>query len=107
MFEKLLGGAYVKAAMAELVKSDRGDDADSAKLSELPFGRSFRGMCDLQTNKIVITFGIFISNIPVVGLDLIVIELIHLGGEYVSLFNWIPRQKEESLSFAKNHMNDM
>ncbi|KAL0806042.1 hypothetical protein Bca101_098533 [Brassica carinata] len=42
VFEKLLGGAYVKAAMAELVKSDRGDDADSAKLSELLFGRSFR-----------------------------------------------------------------
>lgn len=99
MFEKLLGGAYVKAAMAELVKSDRGDDGDSAKLSELLFGRSFRGMFDIQTKKIVITFGIFISNIPVVGL--IVIELIHLGGEYVSLFNWIPRQKEESLSFAK------
>jgi hypothetical protein len=47
VFEKLLGGSYVKAAMAELVKSDRGDDADSAKLSELLFGRSFRGMCDL------------------------------------------------------------
>lgn len=47
VFEKLLGGAYVKAAMAELMKSDRGDDADSAKLSELLFGRSFRGMCDL------------------------------------------------------------
>ncbi|AEE36305.1 Major facilitator superfamily protein [Arabidopsis thaliana] len=43
VFEKLLGGSYVKAAMAELVKSDRGDDADSAKLSELLFGRSFRG----------------------------------------------------------------
>uniref|UniRef100_M4CH51 Major facilitator superfamily (MFS) profile domain-containing protein n=1 Tax=Brassica campestris TaxID=3711 RepID=M4CH51_BRACM len=42
VFEKLLGGAYVKAAMAELVKSDRGDDGDSAKLSELLFGRSFR-----------------------------------------------------------------
>jgi MFS family permease len=42
VFEKLLGGSYVKAAMAELVKSDRGDDADSAKLSELLFGRSFR-----------------------------------------------------------------
>ncbi|CAH2068028.1 unnamed protein product, partial [Thlaspi arvense] len=42
VFEKLLGGAYVKAAMAELTRSDRGDDADSAKLSELLFGRSFR-----------------------------------------------------------------
>ncbi|CAH8258851.1 unnamed protein product [Arabidopsis lyrata] len=42
VFEKLLGGSYVKASMAELMKSDRGDDADSAKLSELLFGRSFR-----------------------------------------------------------------
>jgi len=46
VFEKLLGGSYVKAAMAELVKSDRGDDADSAKLSELLFGRSFRVVWD-------------------------------------------------------------
>ncbi|XP_057969716.1 probable plastidic glucose transporter 2 isoform X3 [Malania oleifera] len=41
-FEKLIGGWYVKSAMAELYKSDRGDDADTVKLSELFYGRHFR-----------------------------------------------------------------
>ncbi|WRX28004.1 Major facilitator [Theobroma cacao] len=38
-FEKLLGGPYVKGAMAELSKSDRGDEADTVRFSELLYGR--------------------------------------------------------------------
>lgn len=41
-FEKLLGGSHVKVAMAELSKSDKGDDTDTVKLSELFYGRHFR-----------------------------------------------------------------
>ncbi|PQP95773.1 putative plastidic glucose transporter 2 isoform X1 [Prunus yedoensis var. nudiflora] len=41
-FERLLGGSHVKTAMAELAKSDRGDDTDSVRLSELLYGRHFR-----------------------------------------------------------------
>ncbi|XP_062148174.1 probable plastidic glucose transporter 2 isoform X1 [Alnus glutinosa] len=41
-FEKLLGGSHVKFAMAELSKSDRGDDTDTVRLSELLYGRHFR-----------------------------------------------------------------
>lgn len=41
-FEKLLGGSHVKFAMAELSKSDRGDDTDSVRLSELLYGRHYR-----------------------------------------------------------------
>ncbi|MFQ6623867.1 hypothetical protein Gotur_004445 [Gossypium turneri] len=37
-FEKLLGGPYVKGAMAELSKSERGGEAETVKLSELLFG---------------------------------------------------------------------
>ncbi|XP_038999821.1 probable plastidic glucose transporter 3 isoform X2 [Hibiscus syriacus] len=37
-YEKLLGGPYVKSAMAELSKSDRGEDADTFKFSELLYG---------------------------------------------------------------------
>ncbi|OUZ99988.1 Sugar/inositol transporter [Macleaya cordata] len=38
-FEKLLGGLHVKSAMAELSKSDRGDEPDTVKFSELLSGR--------------------------------------------------------------------
>lgn len=41
-FEKLLGGSHVKFAMAELSKSDKGDDTDTVGLSELLYGRHFR-----------------------------------------------------------------
>ncbi|XVF24964.1 hypothetical protein REPUB_Repub13aG0172700 [Reevesia pubescens] len=41
-FEKLLGGPYVKGAMAELSKSDKGDEADTVKFSELLYGRHRR-----------------------------------------------------------------
>ncbi|KAI4329237.1 hypothetical protein L6164_021524 [Bauhinia variegata] len=41
-FEKLLGGIHVKPAMAELSKSDRGDDSDTVKVSELLYGRHFK-----------------------------------------------------------------
>lgn len=47
-FEKLLGGADVKYAYAELSKSDKGDDAGAVKLSELLHGRHFKG--DVQCN---------------------------------------------------------
>ena len=45
-FEKLLGGSHVKFAMAELSKSDKGDDTDTVGLSELLYGRHFRGRYD-------------------------------------------------------------
>ncbi|XP_056167154.1 probable plastidic glucose transporter 3 isoform X2 [Syzygium oleosum] len=41
-FEKILGGLYVKSAMAELSKADRGDEVEPVKLSELLYGRYFR-----------------------------------------------------------------
>ncbi|XP_022732139.1 probable plastidic glucose transporter 2 isoform X2 [Durio zibethinus] len=41
-FERLLGGSPVKYAMVELSKLDRGDEADTVKLSELLYGRHFR-----------------------------------------------------------------
>lgn len=41
-FEKLLGASHVKSAMAELSKSDRGDETDNMKFSELLYGRHFR-----------------------------------------------------------------
>ncbi|KAE8659522.1 putative plastidic glucose transporter 2 [Hibiscus syriacus] len=39
VFEKLLGGPHVKVAMAELSKSERGDESDTVKLSKLLCGR--------------------------------------------------------------------
>ncbi|KAL5708450.1 hypothetical protein ACHQM5_019242 [Ranunculus cassubicifolius] len=41
-FERLLGVSHVKSAIAELSKSDRGDEMETVKLSELLFGRHFR-----------------------------------------------------------------
>lgn len=41
-FEKLLGVSHVKSAMAELYKSERGDDADTVKFSDLLYGHHFR-----------------------------------------------------------------
>ncbi|KAI3912826.1 hypothetical protein MKW92_034125, partial [Papaver armeniacum] len=41
-FEKLLGGLHVKSAMADLSKSDRVDEPDTVKFSELFYGRHFR-----------------------------------------------------------------
>lgn len=41
-FERLLGASHVKSAVAELSKSDRGDDSDSITISELLHGRHFR-----------------------------------------------------------------
>ncbi|KAK4761104.1 hypothetical protein SAY87_005997 [Trapa incisa] len=41
-FEKLLGALYVKSAMADLSKGDRGDVADTVKLTELLHGRYCR-----------------------------------------------------------------
>ena len=42
-FQKLLGEANVRAAMAELLKSDRGDENDNVGISELVYGRHSRG----------------------------------------------------------------
>ncbi|CAL9134327.1 unnamed protein product [Musa textilis] len=41
-FERLLGGPHVKLAMAELSRSERGDEGESIKYSELFYGRHFR-----------------------------------------------------------------
>ncbi|CAA3033416.1 probable plastidic glucose transporter 2 isoform X1 [Olea europaea subsp. europaea] len=41
-FQKLLGGLHVKDAMAELSKTDRGDENDSVKIAELLYGRHSR-----------------------------------------------------------------
>lgn len=41
-FERLLGGPHVKSALAELSRSDKGDDAEGVKYSELLYGRHFR-----------------------------------------------------------------
>nr|XP_004302890.2 PREDICTED: probable plastidic glucose transporter 3 [Fragaria vesca subsp. vesca] len=41
-FEKLLGGPHVKFAMAELSKSERGDEVETVKFSELVYGRHFK-----------------------------------------------------------------
>nr|XP_043628611.1 probable plastidic glucose transporter 2 [Erigeron canadensis]XP_043628613.1 probable plastidic glucose transporter 2 [Erigeron canadensis] len=38
-FQKLLGSANVRSAMAELLKSDRGDESDTVTISELIYGR--------------------------------------------------------------------
>ena len=43
-FEKLLGGSHFKSAINELSKSDRGDEVDTVKFSELLCGRHFKGM---------------------------------------------------------------
>ncbi|CAH1422606.1 unnamed protein product [Lactuca virosa] len=41
-FGRLLGGLHVKSSMAELSKTDRGDEVELVKLSELFYGRHFR-----------------------------------------------------------------
>ncbi|KAL4563928.1 hypothetical protein LXL04_027977 [Taraxacum kok-saghyz] len=41
-FQKLLGAANVRPAMAELLKSDRGDENDNVGISELVYGRHSR-----------------------------------------------------------------
>ncbi|XAR50653.1 hypothetical protein NMG60_11005031 [Bertholletia excelsa] len=41
-FEKLLGGTRVKSALAELSKSDRGDEADAVQFTELICGHHFK-----------------------------------------------------------------
>ncbi|CAN1302036.1 Probable plastidic glucose transporter 3 [Linum perenne] len=41
-FEKLLGALHVKSAMAELSKSNRGDEVENVKFSELLYGRHYK-----------------------------------------------------------------
>ncbi|KAK9123323.1 hypothetical protein Sjap_012925 [Stephania japonica] len=41
-FEKLLGPSHVKSAISELSKSDRGDELETVKFSELLYGRHFK-----------------------------------------------------------------
>lgn len=41
-FERLLGGGHVNLAMAELSRTDKGDDAEGVRFSELIYGRHFR-----------------------------------------------------------------
>ncbi|XP_072093616.1 probable plastidic glucose transporter 2 isoform X2 [Arachis hypogaea] len=45
-FERLLGASEAKFAMSELSKVDRGDDADTVKLSELVRGRHFKDIAN-------------------------------------------------------------
>uniref|UniRef100_A0A7N0TI36 Major facilitator superfamily (MFS) profile domain-containing protein n=1 Tax=Kalanchoe fedtschenkoi TaxID=63787 RepID=A0A7N0TI36_KALFE len=40
--ERLMGGSHVKSAIAELYKSDRGEDMDAVSISELVQGRHFK-----------------------------------------------------------------
>ncbi|KAI4381918.1 hypothetical protein MLD38_007936 [Melastoma candidum] len=42
VFEKLLGGVYVKSAIAELTKGAKGEETDTVHLTELISGRHFR-----------------------------------------------------------------
>ena len=42
-FERLLGVFHVKSAMAELSRSDKGDDVESIRFSDLLSGHYFRG----------------------------------------------------------------
>ncbi|KAF0914816.1 hypothetical protein E2562_031919 [Oryza meyeriana var. granulata] len=42
-FEKLLGPLHVKSAIAELSRSEKGDDGENVKYSELFYGRHFNG----------------------------------------------------------------
>ncbi|KAL5576466.1 hypothetical protein UlMin_018165 [Ulmus minor] len=41
-FERLLGAAHVKSAIAELSRSDRGDESEAVKFSELLYGRHYK-----------------------------------------------------------------
>ncbi|CAN0858651.1 Probable plastidic glucose transporter 3 [Linum grandiflorum] len=45
-FEKVLGALHVKSAMAELSKSDRGDEVENVKFTELLYGRHFKAIRD-------------------------------------------------------------
>ncbi|PWA44685.1 major facilitator superfamily protein [Artemisia annua] len=47
-FVKILGGLHAKSLVAQLSKTDRGDEVDGVKLSELFYGRHFRGI-DITT----------------------------------------------------------
>lgn len=42
-FERILGSSHVESAMLELSKSDKGDETESVKISELLHGRHSRG----------------------------------------------------------------
>lgn len=41
-FERLLGSSHVKSSIAELARSDRGDDAECVRYSDLLYGRHFK-----------------------------------------------------------------
>lgn len=41
-FEKLLGGSHVKIAITELSKSEKGDEPDAVKFSDLFYGRHYK-----------------------------------------------------------------
>ncbi|XP_058114197.1 probable plastidic glucose transporter 2 isoform X4 [Magnolia sinica] len=41
-FERLLGASHAKSAVAELSRSDKGDDIESLRFSDLLYGRHFR-----------------------------------------------------------------
>lgn len=49
-FEKLLGVSHVKFSMAELSKSERGDELETVKFSELLYGRHFKSNFSIHLN---------------------------------------------------------
>lgn len=42
--EKLMGASHVKYAIAEMSKTDKGDEVDNVRFGELLYGRHFKGI---------------------------------------------------------------
>lgn len=83
-FEKLLGGAHVNYAYAELSKSDRGDDAGEVKLSELLHGRHFKGNVQCK-HWSVNSFHILLT---LYETFFFLSKLLHLHVKFCSGFHW-------------------
>ncbi|URE30501.1 Sugar transporter [Musa troglodytarum] len=89
-FERLLGGPHVKLAMAELSRSERGDEGESIKYSELFYGRHFRGsvlamlLMDILGRKSLLV-GSFLGMAAAMGLQAIAASLSDQGSWHVYL----------------------
>ncbi|XP_020088848.1 probable plastidic glucose transporter 2 isoform X2 [Ananas comosus] len=73
-FERLLGGPHVKSAIAELSRSEKADEGESVRYSELFYGRHFRGsiIAMLLMDKLgrkVLLFGSFLGMATAMGLQ--------------------------------------
>lgn len=96
-FERLLGVSHVKIAMEELSKLDRGDDTDIVKVSELLYGRHFRGRYDpscwyLWDLLLYISFSLFdfhIRFVASVSLFLLLLFALLFMHSFCSYFYWI------------------